>query len=60
MKADKKYKMGRRLGAGVFEKCQTPKFVASEARHAKNKKGKRTNKSYAKTNTRALLYGFIS
>ena len=41
MKAVKKYKMGRRLGAGVFEKCQTQKFVMSEARHAKNKKNKR-------------------
>lgn len=41
MKAVKKYKIGRRLGAGVFEKCQTPKFTMSEARHAKNAKGKR-------------------
>jgi small subunit ribosomal protein S4 len=41
MKAVKKFKIGRRLGAGVFEKCQTPKFVMSEARHAKAKKGKR-------------------
>ncbi len=41
MKQVKKYKMARRLGAGVFEKCQTPKFVMSEARHAKNMKGKR-------------------
>ncbi len=41
MKKVKKYKIGRRLGAGVFEKCQTPKFAASEARHAKNSKNKR-------------------
>lgn len=41
MKQVKKYKIGRRLGAGVFEKCQTPKFVASEARHSKNSKNKR-------------------
>ncbi len=41
MKQVKKYKIGRRLGAGVFEKCQTPKFVASEARHSKNLKNKR-------------------
>lgn len=27
-----KYKIGRRLGAGVFEKCQTQKFVMSQAR----------------------------
>ncbi|MFA6256973.1 MAG: 30S ribosomal protein S4 [Candidatus Paceibacterota bacterium] len=24
-----KYKIGRRLGAGVYDKCQTPKFAAS-------------------------------
>ncbi len=41
MKKVKKYKIGRRLGAGVFEKCQTAKFVASEARHLKNSKNKR-------------------
>jgi len=41
MKPVKKYKIGRRLGAGVFEKCQTTKFAMSEARHAKNSKNKR-------------------
>jgi small subunit ribosomal protein S4 len=41
MKAVQKYKMCRRLGSGVFEKCQTPKFVISEARHAKSSKSKR-------------------
>ncbi len=41
MKTVKKYKIGRRLGAGVFEKCQTAKFAQSEARHAKNAKNKR-------------------
>jgi len=41
MKPVKKYKIGRRLGSGVFEKCQTPKFVASEARHLKSRKGRR-------------------
>jgi len=41
MKKVKKYKIGRRLGAGVFEKCQTPKFVLSQARHDKSKKNKR-------------------
>ncbi|MFA7315868.1 MAG: 30S ribosomal protein S4 [Candidatus Paceibacterota bacterium] len=41
MKTVQKYKLCRRLGPGVFEKCQTPKFVASEARHAKSKKDKR-------------------
>jgi len=41
MKNVKKYKIGRRLGAGVFEKCQTAKFVASSARHDKNSKNKK-------------------
>ncbi len=41
MKTVQKYKICRRLGSGVFEKCQTPKFVLSEARHAKNSKNKR-------------------
>ena len=31
-----KYKIGRRLGAGVFDKCQTPKFIASKERKAKS------------------------
>lgn len=37
-----KYKICRRLGAGVFEKCQTQKFAASEAQGAKKgfKRGK--------------------
>jgi small subunit ribosomal protein S4 len=30
MKKIAKYKMCRRLGSGVFEKCQTPKFAAVE------------------------------
>lgn len=41
MKTAKIYKICRRLGPGVFEKCQTTKFAMSEARHAKNTKGKR-------------------
>lgn len=41
MKTVQKYKICRRLGPGVFEKCQTAKFVASEGRHAKNAKNKR-------------------
>lgn len=41
MKTVQKYKICRRLGPGVFEKCQTTKFVMSEARHAKNSKNKR-------------------
>jgi len=34
----KKYKIGRRLGAEVFDKCQTQKFALSEARHDKQQK----------------------
>lgn len=41
MKQAQKYKICRRLGSGVFEKCQTAKFVASEARHSKNLKNKK-------------------
>ncbi len=41
MKTAQKYKICRRLGPGVFEKCQTPKFVASAARHDKARKDKR-------------------
>ena len=41
MKTAKIYKICRRLGPGVFEKCQTTKFAMSEARHAKNLKNKR-------------------
>ncbi len=36
-----KYKICRRLGPGVYEKCQTQKFVQSEARKSKVKKGGR-------------------
>jgi small subunit ribosomal protein S4 len=36
-----KYKLGRRLGAGVFEKCQTPKFVLSSERRARRKSDSR-------------------
>lgn len=41
MKTAKIYKICRRLGPGVFEKCQTTKFAMSEARHAKNMKNRR-------------------
>ena len=41
MKIAKKYKICRRLGPGVYEKCQTAKFTASEARHAKVKKDRK-------------------
>ncbi len=36
-----KYKICRRLGPGVYEKCQTQKFVMSQARHSAGKGMKR-------------------
>ena len=36
-----KFRICRRLGPGVFEKCQTPKFAASQARRAARKSDKR-------------------
>ncbi len=36
-----KYKICRRLGPGVYEKCQTQKFVQSEAKKSRVKKGAR-------------------
>jgi small subunit ribosomal protein S4 len=36
-----KYKICRRLGSGVFEKCQNQKFALSEGRHEKANRGKR-------------------
>jgi small subunit ribosomal protein S4 len=41
MKIGPKYKLGRRLGVGIHEKCQGQKFSLSEARHEKAKRGKR-------------------
>lgn len=45
MKSQSTYKVCRRLGAGVYDKCQTQKFMLSEARHAKNKKDRRRSLS---------------
>jgi len=36
-----KYKICKRLGNGVFEKCQTQKFMLSEARSGKRRSGKK-------------------
>jgi len=36
-----KYKLCRRLGVGIFEKCQTQKFTLSEAKKSGNKRLKR-------------------
>jgi small subunit ribosomal protein S4 len=49
MQALPTYKVCRRLGAGVFDKCQTQKFVLSEAHHAKfAKRTKRNVSNFAK------------
>jgi small subunit ribosomal protein S4 len=37
MKIGAKYKMCRRLGSGVFEKCQTQKYTQSEAKKSRSK-----------------------
>ena len=39
MHSKKVYKVCRRLGAGVYDKCQTQKFALSEARHEKGGRG---------------------
>lgn len=41
MQIGPKYKICKRLGSSVFEKCQTQKFMVSEARFAKSKKRRR-------------------
>jgi len=41
MSKETKYKICRRLGTGVYEKCQTQKFALSESRKNLNKKRKR-------------------
>ncbi|MBI2618443.1 30S ribosomal protein S4 [Candidatus Kaiserbacteria bacterium] len=40
MRIGPKYKIGKRLGASVFEKCQTQKFVLSETRSKNARKRK--------------------
>lgn len=39
MKSRPTYKVCRRLGAGVYDKCQTQKYMQSEAKHAKTLRG---------------------
>lgn len=41
-----KYKICKRLGGSVFEKCQTQKFQVSESRTLKNKKPRRGGNEY--------------
>jgi small subunit ribosomal protein S4 len=38
MQKVKKFKLGKRLGADMFDKCASPKFAVSESRGAKTKK----------------------
>lgn len=45
MKSGPKYKICRRLGSNVFEKCQTQKFAVTEGRVQKGKSGKRKTMS---------------
>lgn len=40
MKIGPRFKIGKRLGASVFEKCQTQKFVLSEARSKKRRRSR--------------------
>ncbi len=50
MKIGPKYKICRRLGGGIFDKCQTQQFTLSEARHTKSrgKKGSKALSDYGK------------
>lgn len=46
MKTGPKYKICKRLGASVFEKCQTQKFQLAEARSPRAAKGRRGGSDY--------------
>jgi small subunit ribosomal protein S4 len=46
MKVGPKYKICKRLGASVFEKCQTQKFQLAEARAPRQTRGKRGGSDY--------------
>lgn len=41
-----RYKVGRRLGAGVYDKCQTPKFALSAQRKAQASKRPRARSEF--------------
>lgn len=43
-----RYKICRRLGNGVFDKCQTQTYALSEARHQKSKRGGRAPSDFGK------------
>lgn len=46
MKLGPRYKICKRLGSSIFEKCQTQRFQLSEARSAKNKRRKRAGSEF--------------
>jgi small subunit ribosomal protein S4 len=46
MKVGPKYKICKRLGSSVFEKCQTQKFQLAEARAPRQTRGKRGGSDY--------------
>ncbi|PIR85525.1 30S ribosomal protein S4 [Candidatus Kaiserbacteria bacterium CG10_big_fil_rev_8_21_14_0_10_45_20] len=46
MKIGPKYKICKRLGSPIFEKCQTQQFQVSQARSAKSKKRRRGGSEY--------------
>lgn len=46
MKIGPKYKICKRLGSSVFEKCQTQKFQLAEARAPRKTRGKRGGSDY--------------
>lgn len=48
LKIKSKYKIGKRLGASVFEQCQTQKFALSDARAKKASKRRGTLSDYGK------------
>lgn len=48
MKLGPRYKICKRLGSSIFEKCQTQRYQLSEARSAKNKKRRRQGSEYNK------------
>lgn len=48
MKVGPRYKVCRRLGSGVFEKCQSQAYMLSEAKHAKSARRGRAPSDYGK------------
>lgn len=46
MKLGNRYKICKRLGSSIFEKCQTQRFQLSEARSARNRKRRRPGSEF--------------